>query len=53
MGDSSHRLEVTRQMPSSRLAQFPLSTAHYIETWRATDPARLRRLAEAMLELSV
>jgi hypothetical protein len=37
---------------SMGLVEFPLSGGHYIETWRAPDPARRRRLAETMIELS-
>ena len=33
-------------------ARFPLSLAHYIETWRQADDAKRRRLAETMTELS-
>lgn len=45
-------LDVARQLVSMGLAQFPLSTGHYIETWRAGDPGRRRRLAQTMIELS-
>jgi hypothetical protein len=45
-------LDVARQALDMGLVQFPLSTGHYIETWRATDPERRRRLAETMIELS-
>lgn len=34
------------------LVGFPLSAAHYIETWRAGNSERRRRLAETMIELS-
>ncbi len=33
-------------------ARFPLSLAHYIETWRHSNEARRRRLAQTMSELS-
>ena len=46
-------LDVARQSVSMGLVEFPLSTGHYIETWRAGDPARRRRLAQTMLELSL
>lgn len=45
-------LHVARESVSMGLVQFPLSTGHYIETWRAGDPARRRRLAQTMIELS-
>jgi hypothetical protein len=45
-------LDVARQALAMGLVQFPLSTGHYIETWRASDPDRRRRLAETMIEFS-
>lgn len=33
-------------------AAFPLSSGHYIETWRQTDDGRRKRLARTMSELS-
>lgn len=45
-------LDVARHSVSMGLVQFPLSTGHYIETWRVGDAARRRRLAEAMIALS-
>src|SRR4051794_16493337 len=45
-------LDVARQALAMGLVQFPLSTGHYIETWRASDSDRRRRLAETMIELS-
>jgi hypothetical protein len=45
-------LDVARQALGMGLVEFPLSTGHYIETWRASDPERRRRLAETMIELS-
>jgi hypothetical protein len=45
-------LDVARHSASMELVQFPLSRGHYIETWRAPDPARRRRLAKTMIELS-
>jgi hypothetical protein len=45
-------LDVCRGGVSMGLVEFPLSGGHYIETWRAPDPARRRRLAETMIELS-
>lgn len=45
-------LDVACQTLDMGLVEFPLSTGHYIETWRASNPARRRRLAETMIELS-
>jgi hypothetical protein len=45
-------LDVARQALSMGLAEFPLSGAHYIETWRASNNDRRRRLAQTMIELS-
>jgi hypothetical protein len=45
-------LEAAREAVSGGLVQFPLSMGHYIETWRAPDSARRRRLAQTMIELS-
>jgi hypothetical protein len=45
-------LKVARESVSLGVARFPLSAAHYIETWRHSNPARRRRLAETMSELS-
>jgi hypothetical protein len=45
-------LDVARQALSMELVEFPLSTGHYIETWRASNEDRRRRLAETMIELS-
>lgn len=44
--------DAVRQARAMGLVEFPLSTGHYIETWRASDPDRRRRLAETMIELS-
>jgi hypothetical protein len=48
----SGALDVARQALSMGLVEFPLSNGHYIETWRASDPDRRRRLAQTMIELS-
>ena len=45
-------LDVAHHSVSMGLVQFPLSTGHYIETWRAGDPGRRERLAQTMIELS-
>jgi hypothetical protein len=45
-------LDVARHCLVMELVEFPLSVGHYIETWRAGDPSRRRRLAQTMLELS-
>lgn len=45
-------LDIARHSAEAGLVSFPLSTAHYIETWRAGDPQRRRRLAQTMIELS-
>lgn len=45
-------LDVARHSVALGVAQFPLSFAHYIETWRAGNEQRRRRLAEMMIELS-
>ena len=45
-------LDVARQSISMGIVQFPLSTGHYIETWRTGNPDRRRRLAQTMVELS-
>jgi hypothetical protein len=45
-------LDVARQALSMGLVEFPLSSAHYIETWRASNTDRRRRLAQTMMELS-
>jgi hypothetical protein len=45
-------LDVAQQAVSLELAQFPLSMGHYIETWRASNSDRRRRLAQTMIELS-
>jgi hypothetical protein len=45
-------LDVAQQAVSMGLAQFPLSMGHYIETWRASNSDRRRRLAQTMIELS-
>ena len=45
-------LDVARHSVAMGLVEFPLSVGHYIETWRAADPGRRRRLAQTMLELS-
>lgn len=45
-------LDVARHSVRMGLVQFPLSTGHYIETWRIRDAARRARLAEVMIELS-
>lgn len=45
-------LAVAKQSVRMGLVQFPLSTGHYIETWRIGDDARRARLAEVMISLS-
>lgn len=45
-------LDVARHSVRVGLVQFPLSTGHYIETWRVGDDGRRARLAQAMIELS-
>jgi hypothetical protein len=45
-------LDVARHSVRMGLVQFPLSTGHYIETWRIGDDGRRARLAQAMIELS-
>jgi len=45
-------LDVARHCVAMELVEFPLSVGHYIETWRAGDSSRRRRLAQTMLELS-
>jgi len=44
--------DVARESVAVGFVSFPLSTGHYIETWRAGDPACRRRLAETMIALS-
>ena len=51
-GPYEFALKVARESVSLGVARFPLSVAHYIETWRHSNPARRRRLAETMSELS-
>lgn len=45
-------LDVAQQSVSMGLVRFPLSMAHYIETWRQSDAARRGRLAQTMLAIS-
>lgn len=45
-------LDVARHSVEMGFVAFPLSMGHYIETWRAGDPRRRKRLAETMIELS-
>jgi hypothetical protein len=45
-------LDVARHSVAMGMVEFPLSTGHYIETWRVGDLSRRRRLAKAMIELS-
>jgi hypothetical protein len=44
--------DIARHSAKMGLVSFPLSVAHYIETWRAGSPDRRRRLAQTMIELS-
>jgi hypothetical protein len=45
-------LASVRRASAAQTVNFPLSSGHYIETWRQTDDRRRRRLAETMIELS-
>lgn len=45
-------LDVARHSVRMGLVEFPLSTGHYIETWRIGADGRRARLAQAMIELS-
>jgi hypothetical protein len=45
-------LAAARTAVTTGRAAFPLSSGHYIETWRQTDDGRRKRLAHTMSELS-
>lgn len=45
-------LALVREASAAGHAAFPLSAAHYIETFRQRDPARRRRLGAFMAEIS-
>lgn len=45
-------LATARRAVESGNARFALTFGHCVETWRQTDDARRRRLAETMTELS-
>jgi hypothetical protein len=44
--------DIARHSAQMGLVGFPLSAAHYIETWRAGSRERRTRLAQTMIELS-
>jgi hypothetical protein len=45
-------LALVREASAAGLASFPLSAAHYFETYRQHDPERRRRLGAFMAEIS-
>lgn len=53
-GSESYRQVLTdiRRAVAEQRAQFPLSTAHYFETYKAGDAARRLRLAQTMQSIS-
>lgn len=51
-GDSVAANDLITYACEHRLASFPLSGAHYMETWKRGDPASRQRLGRTMYELS-